>query len=195
MMKIIGLTGGIATGKSSVSRLLRKYGYEVIDADAVVHDLQEVGSPILAKIADEFGDFLFASDGSLDRGVLGQIIFENADARSRLEAIMHPAVRAEFERRIAKSNVNVLFLDVPLLFEAGFTDLTTLNLVISASKKNQLQRLMKRDGYTLSQAQARIDSQMPLSAKIARADFVIDNNGDLCELEENVKRFLGEILS
>ena len=189
-MKIIGLTGSIATGKSSVSKYLQKRGYEILDADQVVHGLQAAGSPTLAKIAAVFGDVVLGDDGSLNRQVLGQIIFEDAAARHRLEAIMHPMVRAEFERKIDASKADVLFLDVPLLFEAGFDDMTTVTLVISSSTNNQLQRLMKRDGLTKPEAQARIDSQMPMSEKVARADFVIDNNGDLCELEENVEQFL-----
>jgi len=189
-MKVMGLTGGIATGKSTVSQLLIDRGYEVIDADAVVHELQAAGSPILAKIAAEFGDSVLLGCGSLDRRALGQIIFNDTGARHKLEALMHPAVRAEFERRIDQSTSDVLFLDVPLLFEAGFDVLTTVNLVISASQENQLQRLMERDGMTESQAQARIRSQMPMSEKVARGDVVIENDGDLDELEENVEQFL-----
>lgn len=193
-MKVIGLTGGIATGKSAVSKMLQEKGYEVIDADVVVRRLQAVGSPLLAKIVAEFGDGVLALDGSLNRRALGQIVFKNTDARKRLEAVMHPAVRAEFEAQIARSTSDVLFLDVPLLFEAGFDALTTTNLVIRASKENQLQRQMLRDGLTRAQAQARMDSQMAMSEKVTRADFVIDNDGDLRGLEEKVQRFLGEIL-
>lgn len=193
-MKIIGITGGIATGKSSVSRLLQKHGLKVIDADVVVRGLQGVGNPVLAEIVAEFGEQVLCADGSLDRCALGQIVFDDIDARQRLEVIMHPAVRAEFENRISKTTSDVLFLDVPLLFEAGFDGLTTVDLVINATRINQLQRLMKRDGLSSSQAHARIDLQMPMSEKIARADFVIDNDGDFYELEEKVEQFLREII-
>lgn len=193
-IKIIGITGGIATGKSYVSKFLQKLGYELIDADVVVRELQSLGSPILAKIVAEFGEQVLCTDGHLDREALGQIVFNDIDARHRLEGIMHPAVRSEFERLISESKSDVLFLDVPLLFEAGFDDLTTFNLVINATRVNQLQRLMKRDGLSEQQAQARIDSQMPMSEKIARGDFVIDNDGDFYELEEKVEQFLKEIV-
>jgi len=193
-MKIIGLTGGIATGKSTASKMLQELGYEVIDADTIVHELQAIGSSLLFEIANAFGSTVLHEDGSLNRGELGKMIFGNADARSKLDAIVHPAVRVEFEDRIRKSKVDVLFLDVPLLFEAGFDDMTDVNLVIRASKQMQLLRLKMRDGLTEQEAQARINSQMPMSEKVARGDFVIDNNGKMCELEEKIEKFLGEIL-
>lgn len=192
-MKIVGITGGIATGKSYVSKFLKRLGYEVIDADLVVQALQSVGSPILLKIVAEFGEGILCTDGRLDRGALAQIIFDDGDARNRLEKIVHPAVRTEFERLICEAKSEVLFLDVPLLFEAGFDDLTTVNLVIAASEKNQLQRLMQRNGLGKQQAQARIYSQMPLSQKVARGDFVINNDGDFCELEDKVVQFLQKL--
>ena len=193
IMKIIGLTGGIATGKSSASRLLQKLGFQVIDADAVVHELQTIGSPLLAEIATAFGSTVLHHDGSLNRGELGQMIFGDEPARAKLDAIMHPAVRREFQGRIQQSKAEILFLDVPLLFEAGFDDMTDVNLVIRAQAEMQLSRLQKRDGFTEKEAQARINSQMPMSEKVARADYVIDNNGSLCELEENVKKFISSV--
>ena len=192
-MKIIGLTGSIATGKSTVSQMLKKRGYEVIDADAVVHELQAPRSLLLNQIVKTFGPTTLHNDGSLNREELGKMIFSNAKARAKLDAIIHPLVRAEFERRIQLSQADVLFLDVPLLFEAGFDDMTAANLVISASESVQLMRLQARNGYSEEEALARIGSQMPMGEKVARADFVIDNSGDLCELEESVEKFLGEI--
>jgi len=192
-MKIIGLTGGIATGKSSASKFLKKQGFQIIDADAVVHELQATGSSLLSEIANAFGSTVLHEDGSLNRGKLGKIVFGNADVRAKLDAIVHPVVRAEFEERLRKSKADMLFLDVPLLFEAGFDDMTDVNLVIRASREMQLKRLKMRDGLTEQEAQARINSQMPMSEKVARADFVIDNNGEIHELEENIEKFLGEI--
>ena len=193
-MKVIGLTGGIATGKSTVSQILIRQGYDVIDADSIVRELQSVGSPLMGKISNSFGTTVLHKDGSLNRGALGKIIFGNDDARRQLDAIMYPVIRAEFEQRIGLLQTDVLFLDVPLLFEAGFDDMTDVNLVINASTQMQLMRLMSRDGFTREEAQSRINSQMPISEKIARANFVIDNSGDFYELEENVERFLEEIL-
>ena len=192
-MKIIGLTGGIATGKSTVSQMLIRRGYEVIDADAVVHELQKPHNPLLQQIADAFGFSVLFEDGSLNREKLGKIIFGNAAARAKLDSIMHPAVREEFKKRIAQSQADVLFLDVPLLFEARFDDLTDVNLVISASPKNQMKRLINRDQITDSMARERINSQMAQSYKIDLADFVINNDGQVHELEEKVEQFLGEI--
>ena len=190
IMKIIGLTGGIATGKSTVSKILAKRGYEIIDADAVVHELQVPGSPLLNKIVNAFGLTVLHKDGNLNRGKLGKIIFGNEVARAQLDKIVHPDLRAEFNRRIQLSKADILFLDVPLLFEAGFDDMTAANLVISAPAKEQLKRLMLRDGLSEQEALARIDSQMAMSEKIARADFVIDNSGDLNALAENVDKIL-----
>ena len=193
IMKKIGLTGGIATGKSTVSSMLRKKGYEVIDADAIVHDLQVAGSPFLQKIVKIFGAAILNKDGSLNRKELGQVIFNDAEARAKLDEMIHPAVRAEFERLIAATQNDLLFLDVPLLFEAGFDDLAEMTLVIIADQEVQLKRLMKRDGLSLSQAQARIDAQMTLDEKIMRADFVIDNSSDKGTLEEKVEKILGRL--
>lgn len=190
MMKIIGLTGGIATGKSAVANLLKKRGFQVIDADAIVHELQATGSPLLSEIVKAFGSTVLYEDGSLNRGELGKMVFGDAKARAQLETVIHPAVRAAFERQIEQSQAEVLFLDVPLLFESGFDDMTTVNLVIRTSPEIQLERLKKRDGLKPQEAQARIESQMPMSEKVMRADFVIDNSGPLCELEEQVEKFL-----
>jgi len=192
-MKIIGLTGGIATGKSTVSKMLIERGYSIIDADAVVHELQAKGSPLLCEIVNEFGSTILHNDGSLNRGELGKIIFGNVDARAKLDGIVHPAVRTEFESRIQMSKDDVLFLDVPLLFEAAFDDMTDMNLVISAKEEVQLARLLMRDGLLKKEAQARISSQMTMSDKIARADFVIDNSGRVCELVKKVDGFLDEL--
>jgi len=190
-MKIIGLTGGIATGKSTVSKMLVERGFEVIDADAVVKELQVAGSPLLTEITKAFGSTTLGEDGNLKRAELAKIIFMDEEARNELNAIVHPVVRAEFERRIARSQAEILFLDVPLLFETGFSDMTDANLVINASESTQYKRLKQRDGLTRNEIYARIRSQMSLSEKTEWADYVIDNDGDFRELEEQVEKFLG----
>ena len=194
MMRIIGLTGGIATGKSTVSQLLAQRGYDIIDADSVVRDLQGIGCPLLDRIVNAFGATLLHEDGSLNREKLGHLIFDDEQARGKLEAIVHPAARAEFESRIQQSLADVLFLDVPLLFEAGFDTLTDINLVIYATRQVQLKRLMARNGLSKAAAVARMDSQMDMKKKVALGDFVIDNSGTIGQLEEKVEQFLGEIL-
>lgn len=190
-MKIIGLTGGIATGKSTVSKMLVERGYEVIDADVVARELQVKGSPLLSELVSVFGSTILAEDGNLIRGKLGSIIFTDDKARSKVDDIFRPAIRAEFERRIAQSQQEILFLDVPLLFEAGFDELTTENLVISLSYQKQLERLMNRNDLTKFEAEARINAQMPMVEKVVRADYVIDNDGNLQDLLKQVEKFLG----
>jgi len=193
-MKIIGLTGGIATGKSAVSTMLSKKGFQVIDADAIVHQLQALGSPLLNKMAKAFGTTILNQDGSLNRAKLGSLVFDDKKKRALLDSLVHPAVRAEFERQIQVAKVDILFLDVPLLFEAGFDDLADVTLVVTTSTQKQLERLVNRDGLSESEAKARIEAQMSVAEKAKLADFVIDNNGDLCELAESVEAFLGNIL-
>lgn len=189
-MKIIGLTGGIATGKSTVSKMLTHRGYEVIDADVVARELQVKGSPVLLALTKTFGATILDEDGNLKRGDLGKLIFSCEKNRAKLNEIIHPAIRAEFERKIAQSQAEVLFLDVPLLFKAGFDELTTENLVIKTSKQKQLERLMRRNDLTEIEAQARINAQMSMDENVARADYVIDNDGDLDELTKQVEKFL-----
>jgi len=193
IMKIIGLTGGIATGKSTVTQLLTKQGHLVIDADVIVLELQEKGSPLLKELSKAFGSTILNKDGSLNRDVLGKLIFPDKEKRNLLNSIIHPLVRLEFEKRIASIESDLLFLDIPLLFEAKFDDLADLTLVIATSSTKQLERLMLRDDLTKQEAQARIAAQMPLTEKIKLANFVIDNDGDLCELKEKIEKFLGEI--
>lgn len=193
-MKIIGITGGIATGKSTVSKILNDRGYEVIDADVVAKELAVKGSPVLVKLIKTFGATILDDDGNLNRDELGRIVFADDQARAQLDAIFHPAIRAEFERRISQLSAEVVFLDVPLLFEAGFDSLTHENLVINLEKEKQLERLMMRNNLTKQAAQARIDAQMPLVEKVARADYVINNDGNLEGLLAQIEKFLGGLL-
>jgi len=190
MGKIIGLTGGIATGKSSVSKMLQKKGFEVVDADQIVYDLQQKGQSLLKEMTKTFGLTILNEDGSLNRGALGNVIFGDPSARAKLEELIHPEVKKECIRRMSEFSGDVLFLDVPLLFEAGFDDLTDGNVVVCAAKETQMKRLMLRDKRNIADAQMRIDAQMPLADKIAQADYVINNDGDMDLLAANVEKFL-----
>lgn len=192
-MFIIGLTGGIATGKSTVSKMLRQHGFEILDADETVHNLQAKDALLLKTMVKTFGSTILKQDGTLNREALGKIIFNDAKKRAQLEAIIHPAVRADFKQKIQSAKTDILFLDVPLLFEAKFDDLTDANLVITTSKKLQLERLMLRDGLSIGVAQKKIEAQMPMKQKIAKADYVIENNQNLAQLKELVDKFIGEI--
>jgi len=193
IMKIVGLTGGIATGKSTVLELLIHRGYQVLDADVIVRELQAKGSPLLREVSQVFGSTILNADGSLNRAELSKMIFGDEKKRAILDQMVHPAVRAEFERKIKLAQSEVIFLDVPLLFEAKFDDLVDIILVIRASTEKQLERLMSRNNLSVMEARSRIDAQMPIDEKVKLADFVIDNDGDLCELEASVEHFLRAI--
>lgn len=179
-MVVIGLTGGIASGKSTVSQYLRELGAPVIDADAIVHELQQPGTPVTAAIAREFGPGVIRPDGSLDRAALGAIIFADASRRKALEAIVHPAVRermwSEVERYRAEGRPAVI-LDVPLLIESKIHRTVDRVWVVYIDRELQMERLIDRDGLTPEQAGQRISAQMSLDEKRQYADLIIDNRG------------------
>lgn len=175
--RIIGLTGGIATGKTTVANYLASaYNLPILDADIYARDAVSVGSPILQAIAQRYGEEILLADGSLNRQKLGEIIFNNQEERNWVEGLIHPYVRSRFLEVIAQSPAQTIVLVVPLLFEAKMTDLVTEIWVVSCSEEQQLERLMRRNHLTLEQAQARIKSQMLMAEKVARADVVLDNS-------------------
>lgn len=188
-MKIIGLTGSIASGKSTVTRALRELGAPVVDADALVHELQQPGTPVTAAIAREFGPGVIRSDGSLDRAALGKIIFADPARRKALEAIVHPAVREriwqEVERCRAEGRPAVV-LDIPLLFESGWDRQVDEVWVVYVDRATQKSRLMARDGLPPEEAERRIAAQMDLECKRTRAHRVIDNRGPEAETRAQV---------
>ncbi|MDJ0675707.1 MAG: dephospho-CoA kinase [Calothrix sp. MO_167.B42] len=175
--RIIGLTGGIATGKTTVANYLAKtYNLPILDADIYARDAVAVGSPILDAIAQKHGSQILLADNSLNRQKLGEIIFNQPAERLYIEGLIHPYVRDRFLDQIHNSSVKTLVLVVPLLFEAGITDLVTEIWVVYCDRQQQLTRLMQRNHLSIGQAEARINSQMPLQEKVARADVVLDNN-------------------
>jgi dephospho-CoA kinase len=181
MKRIIGLTGGIATGKSTVANYLGEaYKLPILDADIYARDAVSISSPILTKLTQRYGQDILLDSGELNRGKLGEIIFNNESERRLVESLIHPYVKQRFSQEITISLYNTLVLVIPLLFEVGMTDLTTEIWVVSCSEAQQIQRLIRRNNLTLQQAQARINSQMSLAEKIARADVVLDN----CHSEE-----------
>ncbi|MBF2064217.1 MAG: dephospho-CoA kinase [Calothrix sp. C42_A2020_038] len=187
MKRIIGLTGGIATGKSTVANYLANtYKLPILDADIYARDAVAVGSRILDEIVQRYGKDILLSNAELDRAKLGEIIFQNQAERVWLESLIHPYVRERFNQEISISSSNIIVLEIPLLFEVGMTDLTTEIWVVSCSESQQLERLMQRNKLTLEQAQARIKSQMPLAEKIVRADVVLDNSLSLETLLKQV---------
>ncbi len=177
MKRIIGLTGGIATGKTTVSNYLaHRYQLPVLDADIYAREAVQVGSPILSKICDRYGSGVQLPDGTLNRKRLGEIVFSNPAQRQWLEQQIHPYVRDRFQSELNTLVAPTVVLVVPLLFEAEMTDLATEIWVVSCSPEQQLRRMIERDRLSLEQAQSRINSQLPLAEKVARADVVLDNS-------------------
>ncbi len=184
-MITVGLTGGIATGKSTVARILREAGAHVIDADRIAREVVGRGRPAWRDIVEHFGKEVLRPNGEIDRARLGDIIFNDPEQQAALNRIVHPRVFADIEAqraRIAETAPHaVVVLDIPLLFEAGnHRDLAEV-IVVYAPEPVQLARLMQRDGLSRRDALARIHSQMPIEEKKKRATRVIDNSGDLAD--------------
>ncbi|MBC1238288.1 dephospho-CoA kinase [Nostoc sp. 2RC] len=178
--RIIGLTGGIATGKTTVTNYLAStYNLPILDADIYAREAVSLGSPVLDAIAKRYGQEILLADGNLHRQKLGEIIFNREDERNWLESLIHPYVRDRFVEAIIQSSSEILVLVVPLLFEAGMTDLVTEIWVVHCSQEQQLQRLMQRNHLNKQQAQVRINSQLSLAEKVARANIVLDNSSSL----------------
>ncbi|MEH7248773.1 dephospho-CoA kinase [Neobacillus niacini] len=180
MSLVIGLTGGIASGKSTVSNMLKEMDIAVIDADVEARLAVEKGEPAYQKIVAEFGDEIVLPNGEIDRQKLGSIIFHNTEKRQLLNSIVHPEVRKRMNDQVdvAKSRgEKVIVLDIPLLFESKLTSIVEKTILVFVDRGVQLQRLMERNDLSFEEAEARVNSQMPLDEKVALADAVIDNNG------------------
>lgn len=205
---IVGLTGGIATGKSSVSQVWRAASIPVIDADEIARDVVRPGRPALLLIRLFFGVSVLQVDGSLDRAALGRVVFNDAAKRRKLNMIMHPFIITRMIRGLLYHTVirlnPVVILDTPLLFESGtLLPLCSKKVVVSCSPEQQLNRLLERSRneaavnggpiLTEDDARSRINSQMPLGDKVARADHVIDNSGTPEDLTNAAKRLLHEL--
>lgn len=182
-MPLIALTGGIASGKSTIARRLAEHGAVIVDADQIVRDVQQPGSPVLAAIAADFGDRMLLPDGSLDRAALGARVFGDAAAVKRLNALVHPAVRIESQRRFdeafAADPDAVVVYDVPLLAEARLADPWDLIIVAHAPGEVRARRLVELRGLSESEAAARIASQVSDDERLRIADTVIDTDGTL----------------
>lgn len=177
---LVGLTGGIATGKSTVAALLARCGALVIDADQVARAVVEPGQPALEEIAREFGPEYIGPDGRLRRDRMAERVFGDPDARRRLEAILHPRIRAEMEVRIAGAPPDaIVVLDVPLLFESGtWRERVAYVIVVYADRRTQRRRLRERDGLDDEAIERRLAAQWPTALKLSRADFAVYNQGD-----------------
>lgn len=197
-MIIVGLTGGIASGKSVVARMLARKGALVLDADAIARDLVAPGTPAWREIVDWLGKSMLLGDGSIDRARLGKLVFDDAAARQKLNAIVHPRVGQELAARthaIRRRNPGaVLVYDVPLLIEAGMQQLVDRVLLVYVTPEIQLQRLQRRDKLTRDEALARVNAQMPLAEKKNYAHTVIDNNGTIRQTARQVQRFWADLM-
>lgn len=196
-MIIVGLTGGIATGKSTVAELLARLGATVLDADQVVRELQRPGTEVSQAILQAFGPGILQSDGTIDRKRLGELVFRDEEARRRLEAIVHPALVAAIEERLRAfeaQGVRLCVVELPLLIEAGAQGRFDWVVVVTTPEEVQVSRLMAERGLSREEALARIRSQMPLPAKVTAADFVLENAGDLQDLEREVRALYRALL-
>lgn len=179
---IIGLTGSIASGKSTVAKMLEEVGLPIVDADLVARIVVEPGTPTLEKISEVFGKEVLLENGELNREKLGEIIFHNPAKRVELNSIMHPAIRQEMLRQrdeLTEAGEPHIVMDIPLLFESHLQHFVEKILVVSVTEENQLTRLMERNHLSKEEALARIATQLPLSEKEKGADAVIYNNRDL----------------
>ena len=187
MKRVIGLTGGIATGKTTVADYLADaYNLPILDADIYAREAVAVNSPLLQQIVKRHGEQILLEDGSLNRKMLGEIIFNQQQERLWIDNLIHPYVGDRLSLGIKETSVETLVAVVPLLFEAGMTDLVTEIWVVTCPDKQQLERLMQRNQLTLEQAQARISSQMPLAQKKKKADIILDNSSNVEKLLHQV---------
>jgi dephospho-CoA kinase len=188
-MRVLGLTGGIGSGKSMVAQMFAQLGAAVIDADQLAREVVEPGQPALQEIAATFGPDVLLPDGRLDRPKLAAIIFADPAERARLDAITHPRIheRTEEEIKARRSGPGVLIVDIPLLYENDRTDAVEKVIVVWVDPVTQLRRIRQRDGLSAESAHQRITAQMPLDSKRARADHVIDNSNGLPETQRQVE--------
>ena len=193
-MKVLGLTGGIGAGKSVVAMMFAQLGADVIDADRLARDMVQPGQPALEEIATAFGPDILLPDGRLNRSKLAGIIFADAAARAKLNAITHPRIRERMDAEIAArgSGPGVLVVDIPLLYENDRTHSVDKVIVVWVDPQTQLRRLNERDGLSAEEAGKRIAAQMPLDEKRARADHVIDNTGSLESTRRQVEAIYGQ---
>lgn len=194
MSKVIGLTGGIASGKSTVSELLTAFGFKVVDADTAAREAVAKGTPGIAKVKEVFGEEAIDENGEMDRKYMGELVFNNPGERIKLNEIVHPKVREIMEEKkeqFLNEGHNVI-MDIPLLFENELQDTVDEVWLVYTSESIQIDRLMERNDLTQEEAKARVYSQISIDKKSRMADHVIDNLGDKLELKQNLEKLLSE---
>ncbi|WP_027328621.1 dephospho-CoA kinase [Marinimicrobium agarilyticum] len=192
---IVGVTGGIGSGKSAVMQAFEWLGIVAEDADVMARVVVEPGKPALKAIVEHFGPDVLAPDGSLNRPALRQVIFSDANAKLWLENLLHPLINQELEKRLAAAQSPYALLVSPLLFETGQNRLVDRVLVVDVPEALQLERASKRDGVDVGQIQRIMASQMDRQERLARANEVLDNSGDLASMQQQVERLHREYLS
>ena len=195
-MKVIGLTGGISSGKSTVSRFLAELGAVIIDADKIGHEVLKPDSEVWREVVAAFGKQIITANGAIDREKLGEIVFSNSEARARLNQIMHPRIYDMVKTRLEeyrRQGAGIVVLEAPLLLEAGWTSLVDEVWVTTASEATMLKRLRERTGLSEKESLARIRSQLPTEERVKHADAVIDTDCSLGELKVKVKELWQEL--
>lgn len=189
MSFVVGLTGGIGSGKSAAAEHFARLGAAVVDTDAIAHELTRAGGAAIAALRREFGDAMIGPDGALDRAKMRARVFSDPQAKARLEALLHPMIRAEAERRIAGARAPYAVLVVPLLVESGgYRQRVARVLVVDCPQALQIARVVARSNLTPAEVEAIIRSQASREARLAAADDVIDNSGDLAALQQQVEK-------
>lgn len=191
----VGLTGGVASGKSTVASMLRDLGVVVIDADALAREVVAPGTPGLAAVVDEFGPGVLGPDGALDRAALGRLVFDDPARRTALEAIIHPLVRARAAELEAEAPEGALVVhDIPLLVETGQADRFDVVLVVDVPTEVQVERAVRERGWSEQEAASRIAAQASRGDRLAAATYVLDNTGTPEDLRQQVAEVLGQLL-
>lgn len=187
---IMGLTGGIASGKSTVSAMFVDKGARLVDADVIAREVMLPGHPVLAAAVQQFGEDILLPDGTLNRARLGEIVFNDSEARQKLNDLTHPAIRREIKNRMyaleQEDPQRLTLVDIPLLYESELDNLFEEITVVYVPRELQLARLMERNGLTLQQAEGRLQAQMDIELKRSRANYVIDNSHDLAYAKQQV---------
>lgn len=194
-MLVVALTGGIGSGKTTACRLFETLGTPIIDADLIARSLVEPGEPALDEITQQFGSSVLTTKGTLDRKRVRQLIFSDREKRHLLESILHPRIRREMVRRIAELTTPYCIVAIPLLVESGQMEIADRVLVIDTTESEQLQRVIERDEQTEEAVAAIISSQASRAARLALADDIIDNSGDIGHLQAQVESYHQKYLS
>lgn len=193
MKRVVGITGGIASGKSNVCSIIRNSGFQVIDCDKISHDIILKGTKAYDQIINEFGDGFIDDEGQINRKKLGKLVFNDLKAKKVLEAITHPIIKEELNKQINDSNEELLFVETPLLYEAKLEEIFDYVICVFLPKKIQVERLIVREGIDEDYALAKIHSQMDLYMKKTLADFVVDSRGSFEQTKMQVDNIINII--